>query len=206
MSKRQVTVLQLIRCGETTWSRDGRIEGAADLPLSDRGRASVATDVGRIAGGAATMVHHPGDEAATDTAQIVAAHIKAKSKTAPDLRNPNLGLLEGLTQQAFAERFPKRHKQWQEDPLSLAPPEGEDLTVARARIFAAVAKLIRRSKRDELSVVLHPLGLGLLRCWMADSPPTELWGFLEDRPRIERYALTPDLVDRLEAVALAKAG
>lgn len=205
MAKLQSVILWLVRCGATSWSDEGRVAGSADLPLSEAGRAAVRADAARLQRGRIATIHHPADDAATETARIVARALHAKAKPAPELADPHLGLLEGLTKQQIAERFPKRYKQWQEDPLSVSPPEAEDLIVSRDRLFAGVAKLIRRSRRGEVGMVLHTQGMGLLQCWLADRPARDMWSFVKNRPRIERYALTPAMIDRLEALTMAGA-
>jgi len=197
-------VLTLIRCGENAWDADGRLHGRSDLPLSIAGRTSVSSDVVALAGRTLATVYHPPDDAASETAQIVAKSVGARIKSAADLNEADLGLLEGMTVQVFADRFPKRYKQWQDDPLSLSPPEGEDLTEARTRLFRAAGRLLRRSRSDEVAMVLHPLSVGFLRCWLADRPPTDVWTLVQDRPRIERYVVAMKMVDWLVEAARAQ--
>ncbi len=200
-AKRKSILLTLVRCGETTWDAEGRLHGRSDLPLSIDGRAAVTTDVAGLGSRPITTVHHAPDDASVETAQLVAAVVGAKTKASDGLAEADLGVFEGITRQEFAERFAKRFKQWQDDPLSLSPPEGEDLADARARIFSTISRLIRRARSDELAVVLHTLGVGLLRCWLADRPPSELWTMVKDRPRVERYLLSMDMADALDEVA-----
>src|SRR5262245_57074263 len=122
MAKRSSITLTLIRCGETTWDAQGRVHGSTDLPLSDAGRAAVMAEVQRLGGARSTIIHHPQDEAAADTARMFAM-AGEKLRDVAELADPNLGLLEGLTQQEFAERFRSRSKQWKDDPITLSPPE-----------------------------------------------------------------------------------
>ena len=142
--------------------------------------------------------------AAIETAQIAAAAAGGKAKAVAELGDPDLGVLEGLTSQEFSDRFSKRYKQWQEDPLSLTPPEGEPLVDARARLFGAISRLARRARQKEIGIVLHPVALGLLRCWLAERPAADLWSMLRTRPRIERYLLATELVTELEEAAKAE--
>jgi len=197
-------VLTLIRCGENAWDADGRLHGRSDLPLSIAGRASVSSDVLALAGRRLATVYHPPDDAASETAAIVAKSVGARAKAAADLHEADLGVLEGMTAQVFADRFPKRYKQWQDDPLSLSPPDGEDLTDARARLFRTAGRLMRRSRGAEVAMVLHPLSVGFLRCWLADRPPTDVWSLVRDRPRIERYVVATKMIDWLVEAARAQ--
>ena len=196
--KRTSIVLCLIRGGETAWDGDGRVHGSTDLPLSDAGLDAVTADAARLKGVRFSTVHHPPDEAGGQTAELFARAAGAKAKPVDELADPDLGLLEGLLRQDFAERYPKRYRQWQDDPLTLSPPEGEEIAEARARIFAALARVLRRSRSEEVAVVLHSLGLGLLRSWLADRPAGDLWAMLRGRDRVERYALTGEMIEWLE--------
>lgn len=193
--------LCLIRCGETSWDREKRVHGSTDLPMSDAGRASVQSVAKHCELAAISSVYHPDDEAATETARIFAEALDARTRVVEELADPNLGLLEGLTDSVFADRYPRRYKQWEDDPLMLSPPEGEEFADARARIFAAVARILKRSKSDDVAIVLHPVGLGFLRCWLADLPARDLRAVLHDRPTVEQYALTGPMIQWLEEAA-----
>lgn len=204
MAKRASILLTLIRCGETTWQAQGRVHGSTDLPLSDAGRAAIAAASRELIGQKAASIHHPADEAATDCAKMCGPILGAKLREVAELADPNLGLLEGLSEQEFAERFRSRHKQWKEDPMSLAPPEGEAMPVAAERILGAVARIIRRSRSEEVVIVLHPLGAAVLRCWIGDRPLTMLRQ-AGDGPMIERIVVPLSMLDSMEAAASSSA-
>ena len=196
--KRSSIMLCLIECGQTIWQTDGRVQGASDLPLSQEGRSGVLDQLSPLDASSAAVIHHPEDEAATETARLCAARISAKTKAVAELADPNLGLLEGVTIQEFAERFPSRYKQWEDDPLSLAPPEGEMIIDAADRIFKATARTLKRSRSGEIGIVLHTIGLGLMRSWLANQPLQAFRSMLTDRPRIERYSVSISLLRGLE--------
>jgi broad specificity phosphatase PhoE len=197
-AKRRTIYLRIVQCPDTTWTEQDRIYGATDLPLSEVGRTALAEDIANLQPGKAAVVHHPGDEAAAETAAAFATALKAKVRVVPELSDPNLGILEGMTQREFAERFCKRHKQWHEDPLSVLVPEGEDFITARTRVFDAIVRILRRSRSEEVVIVLHALATGFLKCWLTDRPSTDLWRLLEARPRVERFAIEPEMIDALE--------
>ena len=199
--KQKSVMVTLIESGPTSWQADGRILGAADLPLAVEGNKQVEQVAAWLKMSRATTVYHPVDECATTTAAACAAVIQAKTKAVEELADPHLGLLEGLTEHDFAERFPSRHRQWETDPLSLSPPEGEAMIDAANRLFRAVAKILKKSKGEEAALVLHSLGMGMLRCWMSQRPMSELRVISEHRPPVERYAFPIDLLGELENAA-----
>jgi broad specificity phosphatase PhoE len=190
-------MLNLLRCGETHWEREERLHGWTDLPLTAAGRASVTSDIAHAHGVHIATIHHPDDDAATETATLWSRACSARTKSAPDLADPNLGLFEGMLEQDLAERHPKRHKQWTDDPLSLVPPEGEPIADARARLLRASAKLLKKTRATEIAFVLHPIAFGLLRCRLAERPADDLWRILADGRRVERYAFPTAWLDRL---------
>ncbi len=198
--------LTVIRSGETTWEAENRLRGATDLPLSEPGRVQARAMAALMRPGI-EVIAHPSDEAATETAAILAAAIGARARAVEDMADPHLGLLEGLTFDAFSERYPSRQRQWAEDVLSVSPPEGEEIQAARGRIFRAIAGFLRRSKTEETAIVLHPIALGLLRCYFAQRPASNLWRVLAQGPQIERYLLSREAVAKLaEVPVLAAAG
>lgn len=200
--KSRPIMLCLIRAGQTVWAADGRIQGAADLPMSEAGRSAIMAALDQAATAKPAVIHHPSDEAATQTAQLFAQRLKAKTKSLDDLHDPKFGVLEGLTEREFEERFPTRYKQWEDDPLSLTPPEGEDFIHAVQRMFSAISRVLNRSRSAETGLVLHDVGIGLVRCWLADCPLTGFRDMISNRPIVERYSLTTSLLATLEKVAL----
>ncbi len=199
--KHKSVMVTLIECGPTSWKADGRIQGSADLPLSPEGHKALEGQAQWLQLSRASVIFHPADEGATATAQACGGQLHAKMKAVVELADPHLGLLEGLTENDFAERFPSRHRQWENDPLSLSPPEGEPLMEAVDRLFKAIAKILKKSRGEEVAIVLHSLGLGMLRCWLAQRPMNELRVISQGRPPVERYAFPLDLLSQLEDAA-----
>ena len=199
--KRKSIMLCLIQCGQTIWEADQRVHGSTDLPLSEAGRTAVKNDLAQLSGAHPATIHHPPDEAATETARLCAAHVRAKTSAIDELADAHLGLLEGLTTQEFEERFTSRFKQWEDDPVTVSPPEGEDVILAADRLFRAVARILKRSRSEEVGLVVHDIGLGLLRCWLAARPLNDLRKMLVNHPRVERYAISRDLIEAMEQAA-----
>ena len=199
--KKSAITFWLARCGESVWVSEDRLRGITDLPLSDIGRAmtiEVSRHLDKIRN--VSVVIHPPDEAATETAKIFSNAMECKTKVIEGLGDPDLGLLEGMTEQAFAERYPKRYKSWREDPLTLSPPDGDEVIMARDRMFSEIVKVLKKARGNEVMLVLHDLGLGMLRCWLTDQPTTELWTLVRERPRIERYSLMSPMLEQLQEI------
>ena len=200
MKNRPMT-LWIVRSGETAWDTTERLYGGEDLPLTDAGRLATIEAVER----AATLerrcprtVFHAPDEAAADTAGILSKRISAKLREVPDLAEPDLGVLAGLSLDELRERFERRARQWENDPSELVPPEGEPFTAARQRISRTILRILRRSRSDSIAVVLHEFAAGFLRATLAGNPTGNPRRWMGGRPRIEPWLLPMDALERIQ--------
>lgn len=191
------TMLHVFRRGACTWQSEGRLVGDTDLPLSDRGRTSVEVVELTEANDDIATMYHASDEAATETAKILASRCKARKKAVDELNEPALGLWQGLTSRDLADRFSKRFGQWKDAPFDSQPPEGERLADARARQLSALARIIRRSRAEAVGVVLGPLGYVMFRNWIERQPDADLWARLDDESPPVRYAMDATLLEAM---------
>ncbi|HWB18994.1 MAG TPA: histidine phosphatase family protein, partial [Phycisphaerales bacterium] len=192
--RHRTIVLWLIRSGQSPWQLEGRLQGQTDLPLAPQSKIIVMNAAGELKRSGPKMIHHPGDEAATETARMIGGALKARLKAEDELADPNLGLLEGLTYDEFEERYPTRYKQWKDDRISLVPPEGEEFITARSRVFAAVAKIMKRSRSGDAGIVVHDEAWAFLRAWLRGREHTNGQA---NGSMVERYALNTKQVDEM---------
>ncbi|MFI8632176.1 histidine phosphatase family protein [Microbacterium sp. NPDC077663] len=109
-----MTILTLVRHGETDWNFSRRIQGSSDIPLNDTGRAQA-----RAAGEALrdtldpltpTIVVSSDLSRAHETALIIAGILRLpEPRTYPALRERGYGDAEGLTDVEFFDRWGPWH-------------------------------------------------------------------------------------------------
>src|SRR5690554_970725 len=102
-----MTLLYLVRHGETDWNFEHRIQGATDIPLNDTGRQQ-ARRTGRLLASRKwdAIVASPLSRA-FDTASIIAEEIGLPAPTAlAGIVERNYGDAEGLTGTEISARFP----------------------------------------------------------------------------------------------------
>jgi probable phosphoglycerate mutase len=104
-----VTLITLIRHGQTDWNLEGRIQGSTDIPLNDTGRAQARTAAARLAGVAFDHVYASPLGRARETAEIIARErgLPAPLITA-GMREHEFGEAEGLLWDQYRERFGAR--------------------------------------------------------------------------------------------------
>src|SRR5690606_21892304 len=99
--------LALVRHGRTEWNRQRRMQGRADVPLDDHGRAQ-ADAVGQLLSRAvwSVVVSSPLQRAA-ETARIIGARLGVvEPVTDPRLIERDYGVAEGLPVAEAHERWP----------------------------------------------------------------------------------------------------
>lgn len=104
-----MTVIHLVRHGQTDWNLTGRIQGTADIPLNETGRAQArdAADALRdVAGDGETVVVCSDLSRARETAVIIAGMLGlAEPEAVPALRERSYGVGEGMTAAELTARF-----------------------------------------------------------------------------------------------------
>lgn len=145
-----MTRILLVRHGESTWNADGRWQGQADPPLSERGRQQAA-DAATAIGTVDAIVTSDLERAAESGAILGRVLALDRVATEPLLRERDCGPLSGMTRPEIHERFPGLLP---DDPSGHVPgsdgqprwPEGwepDDALWARVEIaLVAIARLI----------------------------------------------------------------
>lgn len=191
--KPQVDVLWL-RSGRTTWEDSGRVQGGADLPMTEAGRSvttSVINHALSVAGGLSLgAIYCPTDESSVETAKLLAARTGSpRIRRLETLDGAPAGLWEGQHESEVSERYPTSFSQWRHDPTSATPPEGEATIETEVRVLSTLARVLERTASDRIGIVLRPFEYGLVRCVLAGRPVSGLWTMLEDGPQSERRSL-----------------
>jgi uncharacterized phosphatase len=102
-----MTLLYLVRHGETDWNLARRIQGSTDIPLNDTGRAQAAASGRLLARRQWDAVYASPLSRALETAAIIARETGLPAPLPePALVERNYGEAEGMTGAEIDERFP----------------------------------------------------------------------------------------------------
>jgi len=163
---RLVTVLVLVRHGETDWNREGRWQGHSDTALNDTGRAQARRVAEQLQD--VDAVYSSDLARARETADIVAAELGLPVREDERLRERSFGAWEGLTAPEIEERFTDELARWRAgEGHGAADAEPFDAFANRVRSFLDDA-IARHTNETALIVahggsirVIHALALGL---------------------------------------------
>jgi probable phosphoglycerate mutase len=166
----------LIRPGSTEFDQQGRVQGTLDIPLSEDGRRETVGIVEQLRTQPIAAVYAAPSQSAKQTADSLSAALGIKSKTLEQLRNLDHGLWQGMLIADVKAKQPKVYRQWQEQPETVCPPQGETIGAARQRVRATIVKLIKKHKSEGLLAVVVPEPLAsIFRQALLDDELGDLW-------------------------------
>ena len=154
------TEILLIRHGETEWNLCGRWQGHADSALSKRGIAQAVALGKRMANEQVDFVYSSDLERAQHTARLVGGRSGWSFDLMPELRERDLGVLEGLTTDEMLEKQPKVFASFCADGPEYVPPSGESFRQFADRCFLAIETLANRHPGKKIVAVTHGGVLG----------------------------------------------
>ena len=136
-----MTVLLLVRHGESEWNRAGRIQGQADSPLTELG-SEQARAIGRYLRGQLDIgllrMYSSPLARARQTAAIIAEHIGYDTgliRVDEQLNDFDQGDISGTYGwDTVAKNYPELARLRLADPLAYHPPNGESGLAFRARL------------------------------------------------------------------------
>ena len=148
-------------------------EGIGARPTGTEAETRAAAIIGQPV---SVIISGP-SEAATGTAEAIAAVCGEKIKAIPELADPSLGLWEGLREADVEARWPSAYEQWKADPFAVSVPNGEPMEAAKDRMVEVLRKLLPKhaSTSGAIVVVLRPTALGMARCYFEGHDTTRLW-------------------------------
>jgi len=164
-----ISVIYLVRHGETEWNQDTKIQGQTDIPLNSRGRRQAEALAERLAGVPLELIYTSDLSRARVTAELIAARQPQTVPVValPELRECDYGLWEGLTLTEAARRFPDDWNDWQKHEGSGRPTGGEELIALAGRTGRVFDEAVGEGKtvlisghRGSLRTILcHALGI-----------------------------------------------
>lgn len=139
-----MTLITLVRHGQTDWNLARRIQGTTDIPLNDTGRADARAAAAVLADGTHHAVYASPLVRAHETARIIAAELGlADPDLAPDMREREFGVGEGM----LVADYLAQYTDWR-----TTPERAESLDIVRDRALGALDVIARASRRRSAPV------------------------------------------------------
>lgn len=151
----QPTVIYLIRHAETTWNVEGRLQGALDAPLSERGQEHVRRLAEALRPVPLVAVYSSPLGRACATAEPIAVAHAVPLRTVADLREMAQGEWEGRLISEVRDGDGRPIQARVDSPAESSRPGGETMEQLQARAVAALRLLVERHPGEAIAVVAH---------------------------------------------------
>ena len=178
--------LLLVRHGETVWNEIRRLQGATDVPLSERGRAQSRALGQALRGYRVGAAYASSLERAQETAALALGAAGIPVVPLDELRELSLGEWEGCTTEEIRNRDGDPYLAWVRAPVDCAPPGAEPLDAVCGRIVPVVERIAAAHPGNEdVLVVTHGGIISVYTCHLLGCSFNALW-----RLRVDNASLT----------------
>ena len=192
-----MTLITLVRHGQTDWNLERRIQGSTDIPLNDTGRGHALQAAAALAGAQHHAIYSSPLVRARETAQIIARELGLEEpQLVRDLREREFGEGEGMLVADYIEQYGDWHA---------GVPGAESFDRVRDRALGALEVIARHSRRrsapaaESIIVVAHG---GVIRALLdhASGGTLPLQGVPLLNGSVHRFEASPGVLRLLETV------
>src|SRR5437660_12742843 len=172
----------MVRHGATVMSAEDRFAGATDVALSDEGREQTRRLAQRLSHEKIAAVYASPLGRTVETAQILAAQHKLEVQMRDGFREISNGRWEQMTRREVEEKFPEEAAEWEKDPYTFAPKDGESGLAVTARALPVLIELVRNHPGENILVVSHKATIRLLLSSLLGFDPRRYRDNLDQKP------------------------
>jgi phosphoserine phosphatase len=145
--------LILVRHGETAWNQERRIQGgSSDVELSEVGKEQAARVGLALKNTEIDAIYSSPLKRALETAQAIAGHHNLKVQVEPDLREMEVGELEGVSIAELGTSFGQFLLNWRRGLGTEKLPGGESMVELADRVWTIIQSI--KSKHDDGNIVV----------------------------------------------------
>lgn len=155
-----MTIVYLVRHGQTEWNSSKRAQGQADIALDARGHEQAIAAAFELSRTKIDGVYSSDLMRAVDTARPIAESHGLEVQVMPEFREIDQGEWEGLHVDEIKERWPDL---WGPARHYSARPGGESPQQVRKRALEGLAKVVSEHPEGDVAIVSHG---GTIR-WLA---------------------------------------
>ncbi len=151
-----MTTVYLIRHGQTDNNLVGCYNGCkSNQPLNDLGKRQAAALTAPFSRLLPDVIYTSPLCRAVMTAEGVRGDRDMPITTVYDIREMDMGDLDGVTFAEAREKHAEIWHDWHEEPEKLRMPNGESFYEAQARAAAAISKIVRENRGKKIAIVAH---------------------------------------------------
>ncbi|ABN51942.1 Phosphoglycerate mutase [Acetivibrio thermocellus DSM 1313] len=151
-----MTVLYLVRHGQTDWNKENRCQGRIDTELNSEGILQAEAIAQRLAGENIDVIYSSALKRAYTTAEIINRKLSRELVRNEALNEIDFGEWEGLTFEEMRKRPDYSYEQWRLMPHLVTFPGGEkSLKNVQDRAMKFVNEIIEKHNGNNILIVSH---------------------------------------------------
>jgi probable phosphoglycerate mutase len=150
-----MTIMHLVRHGQSVWNAAGRIQGQIDIELDEIGLQQAQRIAERLACEPLAAIYSSPLLRARSTAEVIAAKFNLPVTLDARLIEYDFGVISGLTWKEMAETHPELVNRWLEDPWTVPVAGSEGRANFAARVTAAMQDVCARHPVEQVAIVAH---------------------------------------------------
>lgn len=175
-----LTIIYLIRHGQTSWNKEGIFRGRTDIGLDETGLKQ-AEYVGRsLKNLKIDKIYSSPLSRAWQTAQIIGKFHNLEVQTLEGIIDMSFGNWEGRYHLEIKEKDSERYKKWMEAPHLVDIPGGESLDQVRKRAIASLEEVIESNPGKNIVLVSHRVINKVIICGILGLDNSHFWQIAQD--------------------------
>lgn len=170
------TTIYITRHGQTKWNVEKRMQGWKDSPLTELGIQQAKWLEERLKDTKLDVIYSSPINRALSTAQIVNNKRHIPIYTDLRLREINMGIWEGLTQDEIEELYGEELYNFWNAPKSYKPYDGETFCQVIQRTEEFIKEIISGNIGKDILIVTHTIALKAIMCFFQNTLMEDFWG------------------------------
>ncbi|QNO13868.1 alpha-ribazole phosphatase [Alkalicella caledoniensis] len=171
-----MTLLYLVRHGETVLNQEKVYYGRTDCLLNNRGLEQGDNLKNSLSEHSFEFIISSPLQRCVQTAQIISGS-EQEILLDHNLVEIDFGLWEGLHHKEISKKFPKQWKDWNEDWQTTPPPGGESFIDMYSRVKKSIYKILSYNDGKKILLVSHKGCLQLITSILLTGSHHLFWNF-----------------------------
>ncbi|MDD3840669.1 MAG: alpha-ribazole phosphatase [Clostridia bacterium] len=187
-----MTIIILVRHGETYANRSNTYSGWNDVGLNDNGERQAVNIAQKLASEKIDCVYSSTLRRALETAGHICRAHDIMLHTTDNLKELNFGRWEGMHWGEVEKKYTREFKQWCTDWINYKIPGGESAVEFYRRCVSEIDRIIEAHKRQKVVVVTHHGCIRNILAHLIGNGLSDSWRFKVANGSISRIEIVDD--------------
>lgn len=182
-----MTLVYLVRHGQTAWNKEEIFRGRTDIPLDETGLRQAELAGEYFKGLTIDAIYSSPLSRAWQTAERIAKFHHLGVRPLEGIIDMSFGRWEGHPHHEIREMDRETYRQWREEPHKARLPGGETLDEVRSRAMVALEEVVRSNPQKTIVLVSHRVVNKVLLCAILGLDNSHFWQIVQDPTAINLF-------------------